>query len=97
VLVSIVAGTALTSGWELDLETAGESFRLWRIWSNQKGAWWKPNKRGYTYLFHEAGHYTRTEVDQILERTNFVNDRPGIPNEVAILIAEELDNEDSEA
>jgi hypothetical protein len=60
----------------------------WVIWSNEHAAWWKPYERGYTYVFQEAGLYTEDEVKRILEKANIVEYGKGIPNEVALLIAD---------
>ena len=35
-----------------------------RIWSHQKGQWWKPNSSGYTNRKEGAGLYDREEADQ---------------------------------
>lgn len=39
--------------------------RTWRIWSNAHGAWWRPNRSGYTLEKREAGLYTKREADSI--------------------------------
>lgn len=37
------------------------------IWSNQKGMWWRADRRGYTQVIDEAGRYTRAEADAIVK------------------------------
>jgi hypothetical protein len=32
------------------------------IWSNEYGAWWRANSRGYTTILSSAGHYTRDDA-----------------------------------
>lgn len=36
------------------------------IWSNQKGMWWRPERRGYTAFIEEAGRYPRDEAESIV-------------------------------
>jgi hypothetical protein len=36
------------------------------VWSNQHGAWWRPNRRGYTSAIEEAGRYTLDEAQRIV-------------------------------
>jgi hypothetical protein len=36
------------------------------VWSNQRGMWWRPARRGYTGIIDEAGRYTRTEAGAIV-------------------------------
>lgn len=38
------------------------------IWSNQHGAWWRPNERGYTNSLDEAGRYDRATAQRIVDR-----------------------------
>jgi hypothetical protein len=56
------------------------------IWSNEHGAWWRPNERGYTTLLHEAGSYTFEEMRKIVDKAN-VAIGLGYPNEVALCIS----------
>src|SRR5690242_12121938 len=32
------------------------------IWSNEHGAWWRPNAAGYTIQLEKAGRYSRSEA-----------------------------------
>lgn len=36
------------------------------VWSNQKGMWWRPNRRGYTQFIEEAGRYSPEEAREIV-------------------------------
>jgi len=42
--------------------TDEEGARIWLVWSNEHGAWWRPNTWGYTYQISEAGRYTEAEA-----------------------------------
>lgn len=39
---------------------------LYLIWSNQKGQWWRPNRRGYTTIIEEAGRYSHDDAVHIV-------------------------------
>lgn len=41
--------------------------RLWLVWSNQKGQWWRANRRGYTAVIEEAGRYAEDEARAIVK------------------------------
>lgn len=60
----------------------------WMIWSNEHGAWWRPNKWGYTNVFSEAGKYSEKEMKEILEQANQVEYGGGNPPEVGVLVAD---------
>ena len=36
------------------------------IWSNQRGMWWRADRRGYTSHLAEAGRYTENEAREIV-------------------------------
>jgi hypothetical protein len=36
--------------------------RDYLVWSHEHGAWWRPDRVGYTVEFREAGLYTRDEA-----------------------------------
>lgn len=61
------------------------------VWSNEHGAWWRPNSQGYTTLIQAAGRYSREEALKIcgLGRDGWRNE--GSPDEVPIRL------EDAEA
>lgn len=40
--------------------------RQFLIWSNQKGMWWRADRRGYTQFIEEAGRYPVAEAAAIV-------------------------------
>ena len=42
--------------------------QLWLIWSNQHGAWWKPNRRGYTQTLEFAGRYPLQDALEVVSK-----------------------------
>jgi len=56
--------------------------RNWLIYSNEHGAWWKPDSRGYTRSIDEAGRYTEEEARDICNEAGLNNE--GIPQEVMV-------------
>jgi len=53
------------------------------IWSEEHGAWWKPESSGYTDSIKEAGRYTKAQAFQIIHDANQYCQRPGF-NEIAL-------------
>jgi hypothetical protein len=54
------------------------------IWSNEHGAWWKPNSHGYTTDRGDAGYYSLEEATEIcVGATSHQNDRQ-VPNECIV-------------
>jgi hypothetical protein len=53
----------------------------WLIWSNEHGAWWRPQASGYTRNIGEAGRYTKEFADDVCSEANW---QPGVINEVAV-------------
>jgi hypothetical protein len=45
---------------------------LFLIWSFEHGAWWGPDRRGYTPRLDEAGHYSREDASAIVAMANVV-------------------------
>lgn len=43
---------------------------MYRIWSFEHRAWWKPNGRGYTGSITEAGIYPEEEAEEIVRNAN---------------------------
>lgn len=43
------------------------------IWSIEHGAWWRPDRCGYTVRLHEAGRYSVDDAADIVRRANVVN------------------------
>lgn len=48
----------------------------WVIWSNEHQAWWRPNGRGYTLDWKEAGLYTTEEADKIIKGSKMPDGKP---------------------
>lgn len=44
--------------------------KLYKIWSIEHGAWWKPNSKGYTPNLDEAGFYSYKEAKSIVDGAN---------------------------
>lgn len=40
------------------------------IWSEEHGAWWMPEKMGYTRSVAQAGRYSQAEAEAILREAN---------------------------
>jgi hypothetical protein len=40
------------------------------IWSEEHGAWWAPNRLGYTRQLSQAGRYSKAEADEIVTDAN---------------------------
>lgn len=43
------------------------------IWSIEHGAWWRPDRCGYTLRLHEAGRYALEDARQIVKDANIVH------------------------
>jgi hypothetical protein len=46
----------------------------WLIWSDEHGAWWAPDKAGYTRELELAGRYSLEEATEICENANRYSD-----------------------
>lgn len=46
---------------------------LYYIYSFEHGAWWKPNKNGYTDSLDKAGKYTKEEAYKMCAFANWVS------------------------
>lgn len=55
------------------------------IWNEERGAWWRPHRRGYTRKLSEAGLYDEAEARQIVAEANKYL-APGVKEEVAFLL-----------
>lgn len=40
------------------------------IWSEEHGAWWNPNRAGYTTSLKRAGRYPKAEAERIARSAN---------------------------
>ncbi len=43
---------------------------VYLIWSIEHGAWWRPDRRGYTRHLDEAGRYPHVDALEILDDAN---------------------------
>lgn len=63
---------------------------VYLIWSNERGGWWKPARRGYTQNVAEAGRYDPDAAAAIV--ADWVGGPspygPGVAHEVAVLAPE---------
>jgi hypothetical protein len=48
--------------------------KIWLIWSNQHGAWWKANSYGYDNRVVNAGRFSRSEAQKICSDACYRND-----------------------
>lgn len=55
----------------------------WLIWSNEHGAWWGWNHRGYVEKREDAGRYTLDEAHKICHGANQFRGSK-MPNEVMV-------------
>ena len=60
------------------------------IWSNEHGAWWRPNSQGYTIHLAAAGRYSRSEALLICSRAHDGWDEGKVPPEVPVLEGDAL-------
>jgi hypothetical protein len=56
------------AGAQLGDEPMDEEIYL--IWSEEHGAWWNPNRAGYTKSMVRAGRYSREEAEAISNSAN---------------------------
>ncbi len=56
---------------------------LYLVWSNEHGAWWRPNSCGYTTKVEDAGRYGRKEAIAISRGRGWP--ATGVPDEVPVL------------
>lgn len=46
------------------------STRVFLVWSEEHGAWWRPGHMGYTQSIREAGRYSLQEAADICAKAN---------------------------
>jgi hypothetical protein len=70
-------------------EVVGGGERLYLVWSNEHGAWWRPGRQGYTRSLAEAGRYTHAQALDICERAiPGTSDRIGMLPEIPVAEAD---------
>lgn len=60
----------------------GEYAMMYYIWCNERGQWWLPNRRGYTYYIREAGQYGYDGAESICREAAIGWNGVGHPPEV---------------
>jgi len=69
------------------------------IWSNEHGAWWAPDRTGYTTVIEAAGRYPQAQAERIVAdatvggRITVVREGPRgerltVPTEVLVVLAD---------
>lgn len=58
--------------------------KVWLIWSNEHGAWWKPSWCGYTDDLWGAGRYTETEAAEVCRKAAYGWRDGSLPPEVMV-------------
>lgn len=56
----------------------------WLIWSNEHGAWWRPNAAGYTAFRVAAGRYSYADAVVICDKANYAPECKDRPNETML-------------
>lgn len=73
---------------ERDQEPVGGERYL--IWSNEHGAWWRPNSRGYTINLEQAGRYSYQAAIDIASSARDGWPSSAAPPEIPVLEADAL-------
>lgn len=63
--------------------------RHWLVWSNEHGAFWRPDSMGYTSDIKQAGRYTQGQARRCCDSGKL--DPDGKPEEVMMLAPEAVD------
>jgi hypothetical protein len=58
------------------------------IWSNEHGAWWRPNSAGYTTHLVAAGQYSRDEALKICGLGRDGWHKVGAPDEIPVRVSD---------
>src|SRR6185437_4715576 len=82
-LTSAFAAIAQEAAYPLPVVPAAAARRC-LIWSHEHGAWWRPNRLGYTPVAALAGRYTEAEAREICENAAY-GWLDGRPPEVMVL------------
>jgi len=56
------------------------------IWSNEHGAWWGRDHRGYVRRLQDAGRYSEQQADEIVAQSGLGVTDEQWPNEVKIAV-----------
>ena len=56
-----------------------------RIWSNERGGWWKPGGYGYTTDIGQAGTFTQEKAVEIIRQSRVGWDGQGTPPETIMI------------
>jgi len=62
--------------------------RIWLVWSEEHGSWWRPGCHGYTRTIRDAGRYSYHAAKEICDGANAFQSRGERPNEVMTLSPE---------
>lgn len=66
------------------LKSAPLAASPWLIWSNEHGAWWRPNSAGYTTFLGGAGRYSEQEAIDICRTARNGFTVEGVPTEIPV-------------
>ncbi|MEO3869379.1 hypothetical protein ABGB18_11155 [Nonomuraea sp. B12E4] len=58
--------------------------KVYLVWSNEHGAWWRPNRCGYTGDLWQAGRYTEKEAAEICRKAAHGWREGSLPPEVMV-------------
>jgi hypothetical protein len=62
------------------------------VWSHEHGAWWRPNRAGYTTSLEAAGRYTRDEAIRICgDAHDGWNGGKSAPPEIPVRLADAME------
>jgi hypothetical protein len=64
------------------------------IWSNEHGAWWSLNRRGYTRTTAEAGRYNKEDALEICKDAAIATPEHSVKPEVMFLAPENIEEEE---
>lgn len=70
--------------------------RPWLVWSNEHGAFWRPNESGYTARIEEAGRYSKAQAEAICKDASpraWSTSPNDVPPEICMPAPEALDDQ----
>lgn len=62
--------------------------KTYLVWSHEHGAWWRPERRGYTTDLDAAGRYSRGEAIKICALSRDGWRGAGVPSEIPVAEAD---------